>query len=215
MNKYMRKLIMTLYKMAFGKLRRMIERYVMNKENGEFWSETLRHIYKTTYGIEIGMGSYGCFDSSRFPKGTVVGNYCSIAGEVRYLNANHPKQFVSTHPMFYNKMLGFVNDNKIIKSNLNIGNDVWIGYASIIVSSCTRIGDGSIIASGSVVTRDVEPYTINAGVPAKVIGKRFSDEIEKAIRETEWYKLSPQELTDYIDYFASPMRFIEEWNKKY
>lgn len=211
MLKHEKQLIMKVYGFAPYKIKRYIQIYILRRDKGEFWSETLRVLYKKHYELEIGMGSYGCFKPNQFPRGTSIGNYTSIANEVRYLNGNHPKNFVSTHPMFYNSKLGFVKEDKIKRHNLSIGNDVWIGYGSIIVSSCTIIGDGSIVAAGSVVTKNVLPYTIVAGVPAKVIGERFSKEIANEIQKTGWFNRQPKELKKFIQYFESPSDFIRQF----
>lgn len=200
------------YKVSPKIVKKVIEHHIRRCEKGEYWSETLREIYNDIYGIKIGIGSYGCFKQHQFPRGTEIGNYCSIAQEVRYLNGNHPKNFVSTHPMFYHKSLGFVNEDRIQRNNLVVGNDVWIGWGAIIVSSCTEIADGAIVAAGSVVTKNVAPYTIVAGVPAHEIGKRFSDELIEKIRGIEWYNKGPEFLGEYIDCFQNPEKLIQAFN---
>ena len=71
-----------------------------------------------------------------------------------------------------------------------IGNDVWIGFSTTILNG-VRIGDGAIVAAGSVVTKDVEPYSIVAGVPAKIIGKRFSDDMIERLLDLQWWNYDP------------------------
>lgn len=126
--------------------------------------------------VDIGKGTYGplnvfCLgDNSRLS----IGKYCSIAEEVTFLlNIDHPVDRISTNPLLLKKG----NVNCIVsKGDIIIGDDVWLGYRSVIMSGIT-IGQGAIIAAGSVVTKDVPPYSIVAGVPAKIIKYRFSQTI--------------------------------------
>ncbi len=181
---------------------------VTRYEEGEYWSTTLREIFSEIHGIQIGIGSYGCFRPDAFPRGTVIGNYCSIAANVRFIGSNHPIDFASTHPMFYYPSLGFVDREKITRNNTVVGHDVWIGYNSLILANCRQIGTGAVIAAGSVVTRDVEPYTIIAGVPAKPIKKRFSNEIAEELTESEWYLLNPDDLAKIASEVKDPSKFL-------
>lgn len=178
-------------------------------DGGVYWSKKIRMIYKKVYKIDIGMGSYGCFDRSKFPENTVIGNYCSIAVGVKYLNGNHPLNNVSMHPLFYNKKLGFVKEDTINRTSLVIGNDVWIGYNAIITSSCTRIGNGAVIGAGSVVTKDVPAYAIVAGNPARIIRFRFDSKKIDLIEQTEWWKYDKNILSKLIDENKNVYNFCE------
>ena len=122
-----------------------------------------------------------------------LGRYCSIASGVRFLGANHPIDHFSTSAIFYNKSLGYdVKDVK--RHDLIIEDDVWIGLNVCITCGCKRIGRGAIIGAGSVVTKDVEPYTIVGGVPAKVIRKRFDDDRIAQLEASKWWKKDPKQL---------------------
>lgn len=213
MNKFKSWILHFIYKNFGSFARKRIERYIVKKENGEYWSLTLRDIYEKHYGIKVGIGTYGCFRAADFPKGSIFGNYCSIAQNTRYLNGNHPIEFVSTHPMFYNKELGFIEEDRIIRSSLEVCNDVWIGYGVIILSKCKKIGNGAVIAAGSVVTRDVEPYTIVAGSPARPIGKRFSNEIIEKLEDTKWFEMPPQKLVLLNEEVKNPEEFLMKLNR--
>ena len=94
-----------------------------------------------------------------------------------------------------------------------IGNDVWIGINSIIKAGVT-IGNGAVIGMGSVVTKDVEDYTIVGGCPARVIRKRFDDDIIRKLSEIQWWNFSDDMLRKYAQYFTNPEKFIEEWKNK-
>lgn len=122
-----------------------------------------------------------------------IGRYCSIASGVRFLGANHPIDHFSTSAIFYNKSFGYdVKDVK--RHDLIIEDDVWIGLNVCITCGCKRIGRGAIIGAGSVVTKDVEPYTIVGGVPAKVIRKRFDDDRIAQLEASKWWEKDPKQL---------------------
>lgn len=202
-----------LYRFKNVRFRKTLERLILRLDRGEYWSREIRELYRQYYDIEVGMGSYGCFDPGRFPRGTKIGNYCSFAGAVRYLNGNHPVKFVSTHPLFYNKSLGAVKEDKITRGKLTIGHDVWIGYGTIILKGCCSIGNGAVVGAGSVVTKDLEPYGIYAGVPARLIKKRFSEQICKELEESEWFHEPPEVLTNFLEEIENPEEFLSKYKE--
>ncbi len=204
-------LLEKLYSIPNKSLRKKIENLFIRFDGGMFFSESLRNVYKKYHGIQVGIGSYGCFDQSKFPKGTKIGRYCSIAPNVKYLNGNHPKNFVSTHPIFYRKEFEYIKDEKIVRSRLEIGDDVWIGYGTIILPSVNKIETGAIIGAGSVVTKNIKEYSIVVGNPAKKIGERFSKEQQKIIKKTRWFEKNPEELKKYAEDFANKDIFIKKF----
>ncbi len=123
----------------------------------------------------------------------IIGKFCSIACGAKFLftSGNHAMRSLSTYtfPLFFEewgldaKNIRSAWDNK---GDIVIGNDVWIGYEAVIMSG-VKIGDGAIIGTRAVVTKDVEPYTIVGGVPAKPIRKRFDDETIKALEALRWW----------------------------
>lgn len=117
-----------------------------------------------------------------------VGSFCSIADGVKILlGGNHRTEWVTTYPF------NIIFDNQEIvghpatNGDVIIGNDVWIGMDSIILSGVS-IGDGSVVAARSVVTKSIDPYTIVGGNPAKVIRKRFSDDIIASLLSAKWWE---------------------------
>lgn len=178
----------------------------------------------TESGIEIGdYTMYNDFvnDPRDFEKNNVlyhypingdklkVGKFCSIACGAKFLftSANHTMHSISTYPfpIFFEEWgLDVTNitsawDNK---GDIVIGNDVWIGYEAIVLSGVT-IGDGAIIGTRAVVTKDVPPYTIVGGIPAKPIRKRFSDEVISKLLELQWWNWPENRIKENIDVIQS------------
>ncbi len=160
----------------------------------EMTSLAIREAYSKGYDINVGLYSYGCFDRNRFTPHIDIGRYCSMSILSRRVNANHAMDYLSLHPYFYNAKLGFVDEEKIVRSRCVIEDDVWISHGVIILPSVTFIGRGSVLAAGSVVTKNVERYSIVTGVPGKAVRKRFDDETIAKIEGSQWWKLSASEL---------------------
>ena len=133
-----------------------------------------------------------------------IGKFCSIACGTKFLfnSANHTLSSLSTYPfpLFFEEW-GLekkdVTNSWDNKGDIIIGNDVWIGYEAIILAGVT-IGDGAIIGTRAVVTKDVPPYTIVGGVPAKPIKRRFSEETISALLEIQWWNWSAERIARNI-----------------
>ncbi|GAB4497621.1 MAG: Vat family streptogramin A O-acetyltransferase [Saprospiraceae bacterium] len=129
----------------------------------------------------------------------VIGKFCAIASGVTFLmnGGNHLVEAISTFPfsIFGNGWEDAMEGKTFpSKGNTTVGNDVWIGYNSVILPGVT-IGDGAVIASCSVVTKDVEPYAIVGGNPAREIRKRFSDERIRALLNLKWWNWDLEKIT--------------------
>ena len=134
----------------------------------------------------------------------IIGKFCSIACGTKFLFncANHTLKSLSTYtfPLFYEEWeleksnITTAWDNK---GDIIIGNDVWIGYEAVILSGVT-IGDGAIIGARAVVTRDIPPYTIAAGVPAKPIRRRFDVETIARLEELRWWDWEEEKIRQNI-----------------
>lgn len=149
---------------------------------------------RCNFSGNISVGYATTLGQNNFLNGVInIGKYCQLGADVAIHSTNHPISYLST---YINKNLfdGEMKKNKEIKE-VSIGNDVWIGHGVIIVGNVT-VGNGAILAAGSVVTKDVEPYSIVVGVPAKKIKKRFDDSVIKEIEQLKWWDKSEKELED-------------------
>jgi len=171
----------------------------------------------TSFAGEIGFGSYlgdNCDVSAK------IGRYTSISAGVHTVNGLHPtRDFASTHSAFYStrnsvdlsycltdkfKENLFADENKRLTAV--IGNDVWIGYGVTVLAG-VRIGDGAIIAAGAVVTRDVAPYEIVGGVPAKTIRMRFDEDTVARLCRIKWWDKPQSWLIEHAELFEDVEAF--------
>lgn len=151
-------------------------------------------------GYEIGEHTYvGKWTKLGDKEKIKIGDYTCIANNVVLNPSNHPTNWLSVHPFQYRKVLDKklygkfpINENYIeyndCPKSIEIGNDVWIGEHTFIMGG-VKIGDGAVIGMNAVVTKDVPPYAIVAGVPAKVVKYRFSEEIIKDLMRLKWWEL--------------------------
>jgi len=175
-------------------------------EEGAFYSFTARWILEDRYGVKIGPYSYGqCFVPDAFPPGVIVGNYVSIASGVKIFRRNHPLDWLSTHPFFFNSKLGFVNEDKVPMRPLAIEHDAWIGENVIIAPGCQRIGIGAVAGAGAVVTRDIPDFAVVGGVPARVLRMRFLPETCRSILASRWWERPVQECMAHLGAMTSPL----------
>ena len=134
----------------------------------------------------------------------IIGKFCSIACGAKFLfnSANHKMTSLSTYtfPLFFEEW-GLKKENVAQawdqKGDIIIGNDVWIGYEAVILSGVT-IGDGAVIGCRAVVTKDIPPYTIVGGVPAKPIRKRFDEETIKELQKIKWWDWPEEKIAGKI-----------------
>lgn len=158
----------------------------------------------------IGDFTYLGLDTKVF--NTNIGKFCSISNKVIIGSAEHPTNWVSTSPTFENvKNSGsnfrFANEELPPIKITNIGNDVWIGEGAMIKQGVT-IGNGAVIGAMAMVTKDVPAYSIVAGVPAKVIRYRFTEDIINELEEIKWWNLDDNTLKKVGKYIKEPEKFI-------
>lgn len=191
------------------KLNRAIARiYQKLGRPDQFRSTRLRALYRQAYNIDVGLYSYGCFDRDRFNPNMTIGRYCSFSSSCRRVNANHGLEYLSLHPFFYSEKIGFTSASSFTRTHCTIEDDVWIGHNVIILPNVTHIGRGAALAAGAVVSKNVPPYAVVAGVPAKVVRNRFDDVTIAAIEKTRWWELDEARLNalhrQYPQAFRSP-----------
>jgi len=164
------------------------------------------------YDTKIGKGTYIAINSTISV--TEIGRFCSIGPNLICGYGLHPTNGLSTSPAFYSTLkqngMTFCEVNKIEERKLiKIGNDVFIGMNVSILDGVT-IGDGAIIAAGAIVNKDVEPYSIVGGVPAKHIKYRFNKEQIEALSKIKWWNWSDEKLKDVEKNFFEIDKFIAE-----
>jgi len=146
-----------------------------------------------------------------------VGKYCSIANRVRINPGNHPVGRITQHHMTYRRVrfgLDLRDDEEFFAwrraHRCIIGHDVWIGHAAIVMPG-VRIGTGAVVAAAAVVTRDVEPYQIVAGVPARPLRKRFTDDVISEILRSEWWNWDRAQLEERWRDLCAPEIFLSRY----
>lgn len=162
-------------------------------------------IYKMTH-----IGDYSYVNANSVIGAAKIGKFCSIGYNCQIGVESHPTNFISTSPYMYGNENIF--EQKSIYNELHstvlIGNDCWIG-SNVIIMQGVKIGDGAIIAAGSVVTKNVEPYSIVGGVPARFIKTRFDKENIDYLLKWKWWELQVEELIKYKDIFLKGEKWIE------
>lgn len=200
-------LLLALYRLGRNEGYRWMLRWLaMKLEGGEIYSVSVRKMFQT-HGVDIGLYTYGPMKGSsrNLGVGTTIGRYCTLHGSVRRFNLNHTMNTKSTHPFFSNSDFGYVTTGFDLETEVIIGNDVWIGSNVTILNSVHSIGDGAVIAAGSVLTNDVPPYAVAAGYPARVVKYRFKEETIQALLAEKWWLKTIDELGPEIEGFRKPL----------
>lgn len=144
------------------------------------------------------------FNWPEFGDRLIIGKFCAIASGVRFImgSANHRMCSVSTYP--FAVFGGAWEENTPphlsqlpFKGDTVVGNDVWIGRKAVIMPG-VKIGDGAIIAAYSVVTKNVEPYTLVGGNPARLIRRRFDEALTEMLLKLRWWNFAPEELAEFL-----------------
>jgi len=207
--KLLDKLLVWIYHYKNRYLRKIIRVFLLHRPGAELYSGTLREIFSKYHGVNVGMYSYGAFHKIP-PPGTVIGRYSTMPRNLLVLDGSHPIKHRSSHPFFFNPDFGFI-DKLLIqrRTKLIIGNDVYIGMDVTILPAVKNIGDGAVIAAGSVVVKDVPPFAIVGGNPAKLIRYRFSQQIIDQITKSAWWEKDIEEIKKDEKEFASFLHPME------
>ncbi len=170
-------------------------------------------------GCKLGLHSYIGIDCVL--NKTEIGKYTSIGDRVLVITGNHPtSQNISTSPIFYSCKPGVnsyaqdvsFEEYKFVKDDyyVTIGNDVWIG-SDVRIMHGVKIGDGAVIGSGAMVTRDIDPYSINVGVPARKIKNRFNEDQVSMLLKTQWWNWDDTTLRERAHLFQKPVEFLKRF----
>jgi chloramphenicol O-acetyltransferase type B len=148
--------------------------------------------------------SYTYVGKNTIVQNAVIGKFCSISNDVFIGLGSHPIDYFSTSPIFYRKK-NIIEIDLILKDysfqeyeNIKIGNDVWIGAKAIVLDGIT-IGHGAVVAANAVVTKDIPPYAIVGGVPAKILKYRFNDTKIKKLLESNWWDNDLEAIKNKIE----------------
>ena len=195
---------------------RYVSIFSMWDKNSTFEKTSALRKFSICHNSKI--GKYSSVSSYTKLINVSLGNFTVIARESRIGLGPHPTNLLTTHSIFYkNKPWGF-HPEWVQKADFDenkrtiVGNDVWIGSRSIVMDG-VHIGDGAIVAAGSVVTKDVPPYAIVGGAPAKIIKYRFSEEMIKRLLEIKWWNLPDEKITEVINLFHIKNPSLEDLNK--
>jgi len=161
------------------------------------------------------IGKYTYVQRESFVLFADVGPFCSIAGGCWIGLPSHPVNYVSTSPVFYDsrqplpKFLISQENDLIPQKQTTIGADCWIGQGAKIIAG-VHIGTGAIVGAGAVVTRDVAPYAVVGGVPARLIRMRFTDDICHRLLESRWWEFDDDTLIEMNSMFRDPNFFVSK-----
>ena len=168
----------------------------------------------------VNIDDYSYIGKSSILHNTTIGKFSSISDCCVIGLPGHPINHLSTSPIFtapFNALRETWVNDRIYKPEIKveIGNDVWIGYG-VMIPNNIKVGDGAIVAAGAVVTKDVPPYAIVGGVPAKIIKYRFSEDKIKKLLDLKWWEKPYDEIKRNIELFCYTdidIKSLENWKR--
>lgn len=207
-----------------------IFKYTFLKEyrKREIYKKQLRKLYPDSKILPLKNCPLNLFDFGKYSYGNIniltfgskneklkIGNFVSIAKDVTFiLSGGHYTETFTTYP-FKTEYFGEKESETLCKGPITVCDDVWIGYGAIILSGVT-IGQGAVVGAGSVVTKDVEPYSIVGGNPTKLIKYRFSKELIEEMKKIDFSKLEPEKFREVKELLYQKLDFeVLEEIKKY
>lgn len=159
------------------------------------------------------IGKYSYIGNDSFVIDTDIGNFTSISTDCYIGGTSHPLEWVSTSPVFHKweniMKKNFAHHEFEIFKRTTIGSDVWIGNR-VMIKAGVKIADGAVIGMGAIVTKDIGPYEIWAGNPAKLIRKRFDDEVISELLNTAWWNWDDKKIAKYADDMKNVGTFLRK-----
>ena len=175
------------------------------------------YIYRGVKAKHASIGAHTYIANNTDIENAEIGMYCSIADHCRIGMSGHSLSYLSTSPIFTQIVNGLqecwidkdVFEQKSEEERVFLGNDVWVG-SHVLINGGVTVGHGAVIGAGAVVVKDVPPYAIVGGVPAKVIRYRFSPEVIEKLLELQWWNLSDKTLKEHIALFQQDNITVED-----
>lgn len=208
-------------------LNSIVKNYLIEKKNDNLHIGYMSHVENCNFGKyvyisehdsiqNVSIGDFSYVGNRTSILNSKIGKFCSIANDVFIGPGKHPISFVSLHPIFYrdNSRTGYTFTSELEYDeygDVEIENDVWIGTKTIIMPG-VKISNGAIIAAGAVVTKDIPPYAIAGGLPAKVIKYRFNESTVKYLLDIKWWNKDHEFLKANYKYFHSIESFMERFS---
>lgn len=164
--------------------------------------------------VSVGNFTYGPIDieMTRRDVTLTIGSFCSIANGVKFiLSSEHPMDRLTTYPV--QELILHNGVDSLSRGDIRVDDDVWIGCGAIIMSG-VHIGQGAVIAAGAVVTRDVLPYTVVGGVPAREISRRFEEKTVRRLLDIDFSAITPEFVREHAELFvAGEPEFIKNLDR--
>lgn len=200
---------------------RLLDRQELDVQEGATISRNCRIRGRVTLGPYATLGpSCSLFGDIEVGRGTKLnegievigevsfGNYCALAPDIRFQQKNHEISKPAMQGRFYGRVLD--SDLEYMSEEpITVGSDVWIGARAIILPGVT-IGHGAVVGAGSIVTDDVEPYAVVAGVPASHVKWRFPESVREALLDLAWWELSEETLKRNRDFFECELTSVDD-----